>query len=570
MLALAGATLPGCRKPDSVQGDVYAPRARGTITFNKEIAPIVFQHCSPCHRPGESAPFALLGYDDVRKRAKQIVEVTQRRYMPPWLPDPALVHFVGERRLTAEQLGLLQQWAAEGGVEGRAGDLPPRPQWNTRWHLGEPDLVVRPHAIFRLTADGPNVYRNLPIPIPVNARRYVRGLEFRANSRAVHHAFLRFDRTGEVLALDGKDGQPGFYGLHTPKSAESPVTFASWQPGKTPRFYPADLAWPVEPNTVLVLQLHLQSIGKEEPIAPEVAFYFTDQPGTAIALKLPLDSYSLEIPPGVTNYAATDSFVLPVDVEIRSVLPHAHYLCRRMSGYAELPDGRRQWLMEIKDWDFNWQGDYEFAVPVRLPKGTKLSMEYTYDNSTNNMRNPNHPPQLVRYGMQTGDEMAELWLLAVMKSQEDLSALQTALHPRFINDVILTGEMMLRQNPRDAKALVDIGSALVMAGRLPEALERLHLALQINPELDEAHYFTGLALRTGKQLAEAQAEFETALRINPRHARACGNLALVLAEQGDLAGAARQFQFALQLNPKDEIARNMLDQINRAMAAPPK
>jgi len=166
--------------------------------------------------------------------------------------------------------------------------------------------------------------------------------------------------------------------------------------------------------------------------------------------------------------------------------------------------------------------------------------------------------------------MAELWLLAVMKSQEDLSALQTALHPRFINDVILTGEMMLRQNPRDAKALVDIGSALVMAGRLPEALERLHLALQINPELDEAHYFTGLALRTGKQLAEAQAEFETALRINPRHARACGNLALVLAEQGDLAGAARQFQFALQLNPKDEIARNMLDQINRAMAAPPK
>ncbi len=570
LIALAGFTLLGCRKPGGGDGEVYVPRPKGTITFNQEIAPIVFQNCSPCHRAGESAPFNLLTYEDVRKRAKFIVEVTQRRVMPPWLPDPAVVHFVGERRLNAEQLGLIEQWAAEGAVEGRVADLPPLPEWKSRWHLGEPDLVLQPGTPFKLGAEGGDVYRNLLVPIPVKARRYVRGLEFRPNSRAVHHAFLRFDKTGEVLALDGQDGQPGFYGLHTPKSAESPVTFASWQPGKTPRFYPSDLAWPVESNTVLVLQLHLQSIGKEELVAPEVAVYFTDEPGTAIAFKLPLNSYSLDIPAGVSNHTATDSFVLPIDVEIRGVLPHAHYLCRQMKGYAELPDGRRQWLMAIKEWDFNWQGDYQFAQPLQLPKGTKLVMEYTYDNSTNNVRNPNHPPQPVRYGMNSTDEMGELWLLSVMKSRADLATLERALQPRFLSDSILNAEMMLRRNPQDAKALVDLGSAYAMSGRGPQALEHLRQAVAISPDLDEGHYFIGLSLRAMKQLAEARLAFETTLKINPRHARARGNLGLVLAEQGDLPAAADQFEQALQLNPNDEIARDMLGQIRRAMGRTPR
>jgi hypothetical protein len=569
-VTLAAAALSGCRKSTGNGGDTYVPRAKGTLTFNKDIAPIVFQNCAPCHRAGESAPFTLLSYEDVRKRAKQIVDVTQRRVMPPWLPDPAVVHFVGERRLSAEQLGMIQQWAAEGTVEGQAKDLPALPEWKTRWQLGEPDLVLHPGTPFKLQAEGRDVYRNLLVRIPITARRYVRGLEFRPNSRAVHHAFLRFDKTGEVLALDGQDGQPGFYGLHTPKSAESPVTFASWQPGKTPRFYPSDLAWPLETNTVLVLQLHLQPLGKEEPIAPELAVYFTDQPGTAVAFKLPLNSYSIEIPPGVSNYVATDSFVLPVDVEIRGVLPHAHYLCRQMKGYAELPDGRRQWLMAIKEWDFNWQGDYQFEQPVPLPKGAKLVMEYTYDNSTNNVRNPNQPPQLVRYGMNTTDEMGELWLLTVMKDQQDYARLEHALQPRFLSDAILNAEMMLRRNPRDAKALVEMGSAFMMSGRYAQALERLRQAVAINPDLDEAHYFIGLSLRSTKQLGEARQEFEITLRLNPRHARARGNLGLVLAEQGDLAAAADQFERALQLNPKDEIARDMLRQIRQSMGLPQK
>ena len=564
LLALA---LVGCgddKRASAASG--YAPRPRGTVTFSKEIAPIIFNNCSSCHRPGESAPFSLLTCEDARKHAKQIVDVTQRRYMPPWLPDPTVVHFVGERRLSDEQLGLIKQWAEEGASEGNTNDLPPLPKWNTRWALGEPDLVVKPTVAFNLAPEGRDVYRNLIVPIPIDRRRNIRALDFKPNSRAVHHAFLRFDKSGDLLALDGKDGQPGFYGLHTPKSAESPITFASWQPGKTPRFYLDDLAWPMETNTVLALQLHLQPTGKVEPVAPEVAFYFTDKPGEAIAFKLPLNSYTIDIPAGMSDYVATDSIVLPIDLEVRGVLPHAHYLCRDMKGYADLPDGSRRWLIAIKEWDFNWQGDYQFPTPVALPKGSKVVMQYTYDNSTNNARNPNQPPQRVRYGMQSSDEMGELWLLTVMKSQEDLATLQRTLRPRFLNDSILANETLLRQNPRDAKAHTEIGSALIMMGKATDGLARLRMALEIDPNNDEAHYFSGLAYRTLKQLEPARQEFEAALLANPKHGRARGNLGLVLAEQGNLPAAAEHFRLALQLNPQDEIARDMLTRIQQSLA----
>jgi hypothetical protein len=542
---------------------------KGPITFNQHIAPIVFNHCSECHRPEASGPFSLLTYDDVRKRARQIVEVTQQREMPPWLPDSEAVHFVGERQLTAGQLALIREWADAGAVEG-TGSPPSPPQRNERWQLGQPDLVVKIPAGFLLPPDGDDVYRNFVIPLSLPARRYVRALEFRPNSRAVHHAFFRFDKTGQTRLQDGRDGRPGFDGIHTPKTAESPITFASWQPGKTPRFFAEDLAWPVETNTDLVVQIHLQPIGKVEPIVAEVAFYFTDKPGSAIAFKLPLSALTMDIPAGATNYVATDSFVLPVDLEVRAVLPHAHYLCRTVRGYAELPGGGRQWLISIPKWDFNWQGDYQYVKPLQLPKGTKLVMEYTFDNSTNNLRNPNNPPKPVRYGLQSTDEMAELWLQVVMKSQQDFSLLQRALQPRFIQETILASETLLRLNPRDAKAHCDIGAALLMQGNLEGALARLRTALELDSRNDEAHYFTGLAYRSQKRLAEAQQEFETALLLNPHHARARGNLGLVLTEQGNLAAAVQEFEIALQLNPQDEIARNMLNRIRQSTRAPAK
>lgn len=565
LLLSALALLVGCGESKQPAPDVFVPRPKGSVTFNKDVAPILYEHCGACHHRGGAAPFDLLTFNDAKKRARQLADVTQRRVMPPWLPNPRVVHFIGERQLSAQQIGLIRQWADEGAPEGMPGDLPVPPNWKEGWALGEPDLILKPHVAYSLSADGRDIYRNLVIPIPLSARRYVRGLEFRPNTRAVHHAFFRFDRGGRARAMDGKDGQPGFGGIHAPRTTESPITFASWQPGKTPRFYSDDLAWPLDPGTDLVLQMHLQPIGKVEPVAPEVALYFTDRPGTAIAFKIPLDSYRIEVPAGATNHLVTNSFTLPIDVEVRGVLPHAHNLCRTMRGYADLPDGSRRWLMWIDDWDFNWQGDYQFVTPVGLPKGTRLFMEYTFDNSTNNVRNPNQPPQTVYYGGNTTDEMAELWLQVIMKTKQDLETLNRALQPKFIEDSILANEALLRRNPDDPRAHAEIGSTLVLMGRVQDGLARLRRSMELDPSYDEAHYFAGLAWRMQKQLPAAQREFETTLRLNPKHAKASGNLGLVLLEQGNLPAAALQLEKTLQLNPDDEIARSVLQQVRQQM-----
>ena len=187
----------------------YTPRPRGTVTFSKDIAPIVFGHCAGCHRPGEAAPFPLLNYGDVKKHATQIAEVTQSGFMPPWLPEDGHIELVGRRRLAVEQRGLIQQWAQEGAPEGRPEDLPPLPKWSEGWQLGTPDLVVTMPEAYTLPAEGRDVYRNFVIPIPTKSARQVRAIELRPSSKAVHHAFIRFDRTDECRQQDAQEPGPG-------------------------------------------------------------------------------------------------------------------------------------------------------------------------------------------------------------------------------------------------------------------------------------------------------------------------------------------------------------------------
>src|SRR5438067_7409652 len=151
--------------------------ASDPVTFNKQIAPLIFQNCSSCHRPGETGPFSLLTYEDVRKHAKQIVEVTQRRYMPPWLPEPGYGDFAGERRLTDAQIETIHRWAAQAAQEGKASDLPATPQWPGGWALGKPDLIVVMPNAYVLPSDGKDVYRNFILPVPTTTNRYVKAVE---------------------------------------------------------------------------------------------------------------------------------------------------------------------------------------------------------------------------------------------------------------------------------------------------------------------------------------------------------------------------------------------------------
>ena len=204
----------------------------------------------------------------MKKHIKDIAEVTARRYMPPWLPEPGYGDFVGSRRLKSEEIEMIEEWVTEGGVEGDPARLPPLPKWSEDWQLGEPDLVLMMPETYTLPAGDKDVYRNFVIPVPLTARRYVRAVEFKpGGSNVVHHAFIKVDRTGQSRRLDGKDGAPGFASLMTPNGVEMPEGhFLSWQPGKYPSEEPEGLSWVLEKGSDLVLQMHLRPNGKPEVI----------------------------------------------------------------------------------------------------------------------------------------------------------------------------------------------------------------------------------------------------------------------------------------------------------------
>ena len=543
----------------------------GPVTFNKHIAPIVFAHCASCHRPGEAAPFSLLTYADVYKRAKQILEVTQSGYMPPWLPEAGHGEFVGERRLSPKEMALITRWSAEGAVEGAASDLPPAPTWTEGWQLGKPDLVVEMAQAYTLPAEGKDVYRNFIIPIPVRGKKYVRALEFQpGNRRIVHHAFMLIDPTRRSRKLDEQDLEPGFPGLHTPSSAQAPAgQFLSWQPGKVASKVTEGLAWPLEQGSDLIVQAHLQPSGKPETFQPSVGFYFTDQTPTNTPFKIGLMSYHIDIPAGATDYVLKDEYVLSADVDLLGVLPHAHYLGKQLQAWATLPGGKKQWLFLIKEWDFNWQGDYQYARPMFFPKGTVIAMHYTYDNSADNARNPNHPPRRVGYGVQSTDEMGELWLQVLPRDTNGWAILARDYQPRVIRDAIAYNEYLLRARPDDPGAHRELGKALLFQGKLEEALQHLGTAAQTQAD-DETHYYLGLLYRMRKDLSKSRAEFEMALRLNPDHGKAHGNLGLVCLQQGELDRAEAHLTAALRINPEDAVAREGLEAIAKVRASLPK
>jgi hypothetical protein len=545
---------------------LYSKRPTGTVTFAEDIAPIIYQRCSVCHRPGQAAPFPLLTYTDVRKKAPQVVEVTERRFMPPWLPARGVVDYAEERILTTEELGLLHQWVDEGAPEGNPANLPPVPQSTDGWQLGTPDLVVRAPEAYLLSPEGKDVYRNFVLPIPLTDPRYVEAVEFRpGNPKVVHHAAMRIDRSRYSRQIDEREPGPGFGGMVLPETTEAPSgQFLNWQPGKLPYRSPPGLGWKLEAGTDFIVQLHLHPSGKPETVQSEIGLYFTRQPPTNSTFKIILDWPAIDIPPGTTDYVVEDEYVLPVSVHALMVFPHAHYLAREMQAFAVLPTGTRQWLLWIKDWDFNWQGDYRFAHPIPLPKGTKLQMRFTYDNSTNNVRNPNRPPQRVVFGPQTTDEMGELWLQVLPDNTQDRSLLAQDYFNKQVEKTVAVNRERLRVDPNNVRAQVQLGKGLWHQGKMSESLLHLQAAVEKDPNSEEAYYFIGLIFRVQKQFARAQVGFETVLRLNPQSFKAHGNLGQIFMEQGDLMRAEEHFLAALRLNPEDVVARQGLETLRRS------
>lgn len=451
----------------------YRPRPAGSVTFKKDIAPIIFNNCASCHRPGEVAPFALLTYNDAKKRAKQLAHVTESRFMPPWKADHSDYALRNDRRLTLDQIGLIRQWADEGAPEG-TGTLPPLPKFVDGWQLGPPDVVVKMSEAFTVSRDGPDIYRNFALPLGLGEDKWIRAIEFRPSARSVvHHSLFFFDATGSAKKLDEEDPKPGYSGgmggisrglggfggggrIAQDGAAKSDASFGSlggWAVGGQAKELPEDLAWFIPKGSDLILSTHFHPSGKAETEVSTVGLYFAQKPPTQRFTGIQLPALfgffeGIEIPAGAKDYKIDDSFTLPVDVRGIGVGAHAHYLAKQMKMVATLPSGESKVLIQINDWDFSWQDQYQFKQFVDLPKGTKLDVSITYDNSAENPRNPSSPPRKVEWGEGSTDEMGSMSLMLVAANETDLPKLQRAYREHVRRSALKSSPLRLLRQMR--------------------------------------------------------------------------------------------------------------------------
>jgi Tfp pilus assembly protein PilF/mono/diheme cytochrome c family protein len=539
-------------------------------TWSRDIAPLVHRACAVCHHPGQPAPFSLLTYDDVWKRRAQIVEVTQQRVMPPWL----VVHgeFADDRRLRDDEIALLKRWADAGAPRGDAAHEPAPPQFATGWSLREPDLVVIAPDVVDVPAAGPDRVRNLVLPITIDRLRYVEAVEIQPHSRAVHHAILGVDATRESRRLDAQDEEPGFPGM-TPGAALPPDGhFLGWTPGKSVRRSPPGQAWRLRPGDDFVLQLHLVPTGKPERVQPVIGLYFTEVPTTTTFVPVVLFDDRIDIAPGARDFTARDHLDLPVPVVLHAIYPHAHWLCRRMRGTATLPGGEQRVLFGIDAWDFDWQDDYRFATPIELPAGTRLEMEYGFDNSEHNPNNPNRPPQRVRFGQASADEMATLTIAVTLADTNARKALEMADVARQLEkvpdawNVLLHHARLARErgdfaaaqrsierartiSPGAADCAIESGLLAEAQGRTDDARRDYEAALRLDPERGLAHLQLGALLGRQGRGEEAFAHFEQAMRTLPNAPIVHANLGTAHFQLGRLREAATHYERAVALDP---------------------
>ncbi len=533
------------------------------VTFNRDIAPILFHYCAACHRPGESGPFPLLTYKDAKSHAQQIAAVTQARFMPPWLPASGDFKFVDELRLSDAQLATILKWVEQGGVEGAPGDLPAVPKFAEGWQMGTPDLVVKAEKPYLLPASGTDQYWNFIFRTPVTETRWLRGIEVRpGDKRVVHHANVLVDRMESARTQETAPGA-GFGGMEIKIESEAfdpDSHFLFWKPGSTPYAEPADMALRLDRGTDLVLNIHLQPSGKEEWIQPSLGLYFTDRPATQFPMLLQLENdRKLDIPAGEKHFVVSDQFTLPEDVSLLAIYPHAHYLGRDMQAFATFPDGTKKSLIHIPSWDLNWQGVFHYETPVELPAGTVVSMEYVYDNSDANVRNPSHPPKRVVGGNSSTDEMAHLWLQVLPHASGDQK-----IDPRRVLQEALARHNV-EKNPGDFEAHYNLGAMLQARGLVSEAQKEYEYALRIRPEDAFANNAVGAASLAGGKLDVAVAHLQTALRSRPDYFDAHYNLGTALAMQENFAGAVEQFGAAVRLNREDANAEANLGAAFAAM-----
>lgn len=465
----------------------------GQVTYHADVAPIIHNACTECHRGGEIGPMPFTSYEEVAAYGPFIEYVTSIGYMPPWTPDAEFSHFVGERVLSAEEIETISAWVDAEMPEGDPADNPGIPDFPEGSQIGTPDLVFSMPGEYTHGGDMTDQYQVFVIPTGFDEDVAVRALEVRpGNGSIAHHAILGLDISGTAENLDAQDPDLGYESFGDFGFDAYENFFGGWVPGTQTVVYPEGIGRVLPAGSDLLVQMHYGPSPTEESDQTEVNVFFTEGPIEREVTTGIMGPWTLGepffIPPNeVKTFHGT--YQIPTDLSFISIVPHCHLIGVEWEVYATSPNGQDTIpLISIPAWDFNWQGFFTFPYLTKIPAGYVVHGIATYDNTASNPFNPNDPPALVQYGDNTGDEMFFVFFdyVPYEEGDEDIS-LETPLLSSVTPLEQAVPSIKLQPNPASDRVqllvhpsyvgaawqLLDLGGRTVQTGTFRSANDRI-------------------------------------------------------------------------------------------------
>jgi hypothetical protein len=448
---------------------LFATRVSAQVTFSENIAPIIFEHCTKCHRNGEIGPFPLTNYAETAAMASIIEYVTDIRYMPPWTPDHTYSTFRDENVLTDEEIALIADWVDAGAPEGNPALTPPAPIFPEGSQVGEPDLVLTMEQAYVHEGNNQDMYKVFVLPTGLTQDTDIEAIEVRPDNKDIcHHAILGVDVSGEGAQLDAATPEYGYtqfggFGFN-------PIDnfFSAWTPGSSPLVFPPTLGKKLYANSDVLIQMHYGPSSIEQSDQTSVNIFFSDEPivryvQTTAINPNDLDEQFYILPGEVKTFHGTIN--VPVDVSLINVAPHGHLICKSYEVYAVSPNELDTIkIIKIPEWDFNWQGQFAFPNLTRIPQGYTVHCIGTFDNTADNPMNPNDPPQLMSWGESTTDEMYLCFLQFVLYMPGDENISLPTLNEEYM--MVYPKEQLFPCYPNPANTELTIGYHLLQPRRV--------------------------------------------------------------------------------------------------------
>jgi len=405
-----------------------------TPTFTKDVAPIFYNNCVVCHRKGEIAPMSLLTFQEARPFARSIAAQVSQGTMPPWHADPAYGKFENDRRLSDKDKATILAWVNGGTPEGNPADLPQAPVFPEGWAIGKVDAVFQLPEDYPVPAEGTIDYKYFEVPTNFTEDKWIQAFQVKPGDPSVVHHVIVFSRpprrpapAGAPQADNAQRQQrqgPFTFGPNmdepesvkanaarqsTPNDRPAPkegmgAFVGGFAPGQAIRVFKEGTAVRLPAGSTLIFQMHYTATGKASTDRSKIGLVFAKEPPKQEMIVAALVNQNFTLPAGVPDTKVDAQMTMNTDVTLWSVMPHTHVRGRRWEVRATYPDGRTEMLLNVPKYDFNWQTEYVFEKPIKLPKGTVFHTSAWYDNSAANKSNPD-PKTDVHWGEQTWEEM---------------------------------------------------------------------------------------------------------------------------------------------------------------------